>query len=127
VDALNCEPGVISARYAGPQATDADNRIRLKAELAKLIESGAQPPFTARFRCCMVLAENGEVQGVFHGAVEGTLLLEEDGVGGFGYDPLFIPDGHEHTFGVLSAEVKNGLSHRARALSQVQQSLAANS
>ncbi len=117
VDALNGEPGVYSARYAGPDATDADNRVRLKAELGKL------PPatFTGRFHCCLVLAKDGQTLHVTHGAVEGTLRLEEQGVGGFGYDSLFQPDGYADTFGVLSPEVKNQLSHRARALAQMKE------
>lgn len=120
VDALGGAPGVWSARYAGVGATDAENRARLKREMEK-ISGKAWPPAKARFRCCMVLAENGAVLGVFHGTVEGRLLLTEQGEGGFGYDPLFVPDGHEHSFGVLPAEVKNQLSHRARALAQVKQ------
>ena len=112
VDMLNGEPGVYSARYAGPDATDADNRTRLKAELAKL------PPttFHGRFRCCLVLARDGQTLHITHGTVEGRLRMEEQGSGGFGYDALFQPDGFADTFGVLSAEVKNQLSHRARAL-----------
>lgn len=118
-DALNGAPGVISARYAGAGATDADNRGRLKRELRALVERGISGPFTARFRCCMVLAQNGNTLGEFYGAVEGRLLLEEMGTGGFGYDSLFVPDGYANTFGVLSAEIKNGLSHRARALEKL--------
>lgn len=112
VDALGGAPGVISARYAGPSATDADNRERVKRELA-----GRES--TARFRCCMVLARDGQTLGAFNGAVEGRILITEQGSGGFGYDPLFVPDGYTETFGVLPGEVKNQLSHRARALSQV--------
>ena len=117
VDALGKAPGVISARYAGPQATDADNRERVKRELRALGVAGSP----ARFRCCMALAQGGRTLAVFSGAVEGRILLEEQGVGGFGYDPLFIPEGFHETFGLLSAEVKNELSHRARALSQVRE------
>jgi len=119
VDVLGGEPGVISARYAGEPSHDANNRERLKRELRAKISSGAAQPFTGRFHCCMVLAEKGAVLGVFHGAVEGRLLLEEEGAGGFGYDPLFVPDGHEHSFGVLPGDTKNQLSHRARALAKV--------
>ncbi len=119
VDALGGEPGVYSARYAGPGATDADNREKLKQSLTEQQAGGNPGPFTGRFRCCMVLACGGAVLGVFDGAVEGTVLQEEEGAGGFGYDPLFVPDGHEHSFGVLPPEVKHGLSHRARALAKV--------
>ena len=116
VDALQGAPGVISARYAGANATDKDNRERLKRELAALSEGTST---SGRFRCCMVLARNAEVLGVFDGAVEGHLLASEEGEGGFGYDALFVPKGHARSFGVLPAEVKNGLSHRARALAKV--------
>lgn len=119
VDILDGAPGVISARYAGPNATDADNRMLLKEQLAEIAKQTEAPLFTGRFRCCMVLAENGRVLGVFDGVVEGRLLLTEDGEGGFGYDPLFVPDGYENSFGVLPAEVKNQLSHRSRALAKV--------
>lgn len=119
VDVLDKEPGVTSARYAGESATDADNRAKLKAELARVQAEGAAAPFTGRFRCCMVLALDGKVLAVCDGAVEGALLTQEEGQGGFGYDALFVPEGHEHSFGVLPAEVKNGLSHRARALSKM--------
>ncbi|MCE9518150.1 MAG: non-canonical purine NTP pyrophosphatase [Verrucomicrobia bacterium] len=126
VDALGGAPGVISARYAGVGAGDADNRNKLKDELAQLSRQGAAQPFTGRFRCCMCLARDGAVLGVFDGAVEGRLLLEEEGAGGFGYDVLFVPDGFNNSFGTLPAETKNQLSHRARALAKVAAWLAAN-
>lgn len=119
VDALDGAPGVFSARYAGPDATDADNRAKLISALREQDPTGSRKPYTGRFHCSMVLALNGQVQGVFEGSVEGTVQLEETGAGGFGYDPLFIPEGHQESFGVLPAEVKNQLSHRARALSKV--------
>ena len=119
VDVLGLAPGVRSARYAGEKATDADNRARLKRELAAIIPTGSVPSFTGRFRCCMALARNGESLGVFTGSVEGTLLQEEEGTGGFGYDALFVPRGYDSSFGVLPSEVKNTLSHRARALEKV--------
>lgn len=121
VDALGGEPGVYSARYAGAAATDADNRVRLKAELRKL------PParFSGRFRCCLALARDGRTLHVTHGSVEGSLRMEEQGVGGFGYDALFQPDGYADTFGILPPEVKNQLSHRARALAEMKRWLEA--
>ncbi|TLD68617.1 non-canonical purine NTP pyrophosphatase [Phragmitibacter flavus] len=125
VDVLDGEPGVHSARYSGASATDASNRRKLIKELTARISSGKQAPFTGRFRCCMVLALDGVVKGVFDGAVEGSLLREEEGVGGFGYDALFVPEGYEHSFGVLPAATKNQLSHRARALAKVIQWLEA--
>ena len=114
VDALGGHPGVRSARYAGEKATDADNREKLKRELSSL-----KGPFSGRFRCCMAVARAGKAVRTFSGAVEGQIVLQEEGDGGFGYDPLFIPNGFENTFGVLPAETKNQLSHRARALAQV--------
>lgn len=121
VDALGGAPGVRSARYAGETATAADNRVKLKAELAKKAQ---YTRFAGRFRCCMVLARDGEVLHITHGSVEGHLITREQGEGGFGYDPLFIPAGFSETFGVLPAETKNQLSHRARALAAMQQQLA---
>lgn len=123
VDALGGAPGVRSARYAGETANALDNREKLKQELAKLPSAA---PFKGRFHCCMVLARDGVVLHVTHGSVEGALITEEQGKGGFGYDPLFIPEGYEATFGVLSAEVKNQLSHRARALAAMKEHLAAH-
>jgi XTP/dITP diphosphohydrolase len=114
VDALGGQPGVRSARYSGEAANDASNREKLKSELAKL-----EGPFPGRFRCCMAVAKEGRVVEVFHGSVEGSLRIEEEGEGGFGYDPLFVPDGFEQSFGVLPPSTKNELSHRARALTQV--------
>ncbi len=116
VDALGGAPGVISARYAGAGATDADNRARLLREVTAF-------PSPARFRCVMALARVGKVLGTFSGAVEGAIVSSEQGVGGFGYDPLFVPAGFDQTFGELPAETKNGLSHRARALSAVREFL----
>ena len=113
VDALGGAPGVYSARYAGPNASDAENREKL------LIKLGDAPERSARFRCVMVLAKAGEVMGVFNGSVEGRIAAAEMGEGGFGYDPVFIPEGYEESFGQLSAALKNSMSHRARALAKV--------
>ncbi len=118
VDALGGAPGVFSARYAGPGASDADNRARL---LAELLPFSDWPQRRARFQCVLVLAKAGLVRGLFQGAVEGGILFEEQGGGGFGYDSLFVPDGQEDSFGVLPAGVKNAISHRARALNAFQQ------
>ncbi len=116
VDALGGAPGVYSARYAGENATDKDNRERLKKELGNALAQGVQQPFKGRFCCCMALAQDGQVLALFEGTVEGSVRLEEEGQGGFGYDPLFVPEGYDQTFGTLPSEVKNQLSHRARAL-----------
>lgn len=112
VDALGGAPGVRSARYAGPQATDADNRAKLLRALAGF--RGKER--TARFRCALALAESGTVRATFDGTVEGVIINAERGDGGFGYDALFVPGGHCETFAQLPAAVKNTLSHRARAM-----------
>ena len=116
VDALGGAPGVQSARYAGANANDLRNRVKLVAEIAR---SGAPEPRTARFHCVIALARGGRVEATFDGAVEGTILERERGLAGFGYDPLFVPSGYEDTFGELPPEVKNSLSHRGRALAKV--------
>ena len=73
----------------------------------------------ARFRCVLAVARGAEIVACFSGAVEGRLTDAVAGQGGFGYDPIFIPEGHEATFGELPAAVKNGLSHRAKALEKL--------
>lgn len=118
VDALGGEPGVYSARYGGEGTGDAGNRERLKRELVS-VGQDRENGWTARFRCCMAVALDGVTLAVFNGAVEGRIVASEQGEGGFGYDPLFIPDGYKDSFGVLPAETKNSLSHRARALAQM--------
>lgn len=123
VDALDRRPGVYSARYAGPGATDADNRHKLLAELSAVGARG--PARSARFRCALVLAQGGEVLATFDGSVEGVLANQEKGSGGFGYDPLFIPEGHCETFGQLPESVKNQFSHRARAMARLREWLEA--
>lgn len=112
VDVLNGEPGVYSARYAGEPCNDTDNN----AKLLQALEGEADR--SARFRCVMVLAQDGVLLASFDGAVEGRIIGELRGEGGFGYDPLFVPDGYEQTFAELGGEIKNKLSHRARALEQ---------
>lgn len=116
VDALGGEPGVRSARYAGEHAGSAENNEKLIAQLARC---GSPGPYAARFLCAMVLAQGGEVLDTFIGTVEGTVRTELRGEEGFGYDPLFVPEGYERTFAELPGDVKNGISHRGRALAQV--------
>jgi XTP/dITP diphosphohydrolase len=115
VHALNGDPGVYSARFAGEEATDAQNRLKLIGLLKTL--PGRE--FPARFECEMVLANQGKVLGSFAGTVEGGVIPFERGDHGFGYDSMFIPAGHRQTFAELPAEIKNSFSHRARALAQV--------
>jgi XTP/dITP diphosphohydrolase len=114
VDALNGAPGVYSARFAGIDANDAENRFLLIDKLKKL--GGDEYP--ARFRCVIVLASQGELLGSFAGVINGKIILEERGDSGFGYDSMFIPQGYMETFGELQSEIKNSLSHRGRALAK---------
>jgi XTP/dITP diphosphohydrolase len=136
VDVLNGAPGVRSARFAAQSGAiahantpDAENN----ALLLKLLADVPAEKRLARFRCVIALtpvltmapetaspacaADELELQTrIFEGTCEGTIALAPRGSGGFGYDPLFVPDGHDKSFAELGAEVKNGLSHRARAL-----------
>ncbi|HET6331339.1 MAG TPA: RdgB/HAM1 family non-canonical purine NTP pyrophosphatase [Holophagaceae bacterium] len=108
VDALWGGPGVLSARFAPELDQDGKNR-----KLLSLMPDGASR--AARFVCVLAFASmDGDVFTV-SGAVEGSLAAEPRGVGGFGYDPIFVPQGFDRTFGELPAEAKHGLSHRARA------------
>ncbi len=116
VDALNGEPGVYSSRYAGEDSNDAANNAKLLKELGTHTEPDER---SARFRCVIVLAEAGQVLAHFDGTVEGTIMHELQGDGGFGYDPLFVPQGFEKSFAELGEQVKNGLSHRANAMKKV--------
>jgi XTP/dITP diphosphohydrolase len=120
VDALAGAPGVFSARYAGENASDATRREHLLRELAKLDNQDRR----ARFVCVVAIAgADGEIVNVSEGVCEGTITLAPRGEGGFGYDPLFVPDGYEQTFAELPQEVKNRISHRARALLKTKQFL----
>ncbi len=116
IDSLGRAPGVYSARYAGEGATDEMNRRKLLEEMAELPPGY---PRTGRFRCVLALARDGEVLATFDGVVEGQLISAERGQGGFGYDPLFQPDGLEKTFAELSAMEKNAVSHRGAAVDQL--------
>ena len=109
VDALGGAPGVRTARYAGEPACDAANRQKLLSEL------NGKTDRCAHFSTVVTLIRSGEVQQV-EGRVYGSIATEERGANGFGYDSLFIPEGYESTFAELPAEVKNQISHRARAM-----------
>ncbi|MBN2311128.1 MAG: RdgB/HAM1 family non-canonical purine NTP pyrophosphatase [Candidatus Hydrogenedentes bacterium] len=111
VDALNGAPGVFSARYAGPGATDDKNNAKLLDALAGVPKSQR----TARYVCCAVLAGPAGILHTETGTVEGCIALAPRGTNGFGYDPLFIPEGHTRTFGELDPAVKQAISHRADA------------
>ena len=121
VDALDGAPGVRSARYAGEEATDRDNIDRLLGALAGI----PGPARTARFRCVVAVALPDGRTWTAEGVCEGRILLEPRGESGFGYDPLFIPAGHENTFAELDVKVKNRISHRAMALSRIAGALTA--
>ncbi|MCU1324765.1 MAG: non-canonical purine pyrophosphatase, rdgB/HAM1 family [Bryobacterales bacterium] len=110
VDALGGEPGVLSARYAGPAATDEDNNRLLLRNLEP--HAGR----TGRFVCVIALAQNGNVIKTFRGTVEGEILREARGPGGFGYDPLFYYPPFGCSFGEVEGERKFAVSHRGNAL-----------
>jgi len=120
VDALGGAPGVFSARYAGPAATDAENIARLLSELRKLSN---RQSFTARFRCVLAVAREGEIVKTFEGAIDGMIVEAARGRSGFGYDPIFQPTGSTETFAELSPKKKNGISHRARAARELRAAL----
>jgi XTP/dITP diphosphohydrolase len=112
VDALDGAPGVHSARFAGGQADDAANRRLLKERLTGVPAEKR----TARFVCVLALAEPGGEVRSLEGRCEGTLLEEERGDGGFGYDPFFVPEGETRTFAEMSRPEKALISHRGRAI-----------
>lgn len=123
VDALGGMPGVLSARFGGEKVSDQDRTQKLLRELTPYQDRER----TARFVCCMAFAgwqpsdavprtSPPRVFNIAEGTCEGVIALEPRGVGGFGYDPIFIPHGYDETFGELSNVVKASLSHRAKAL-----------
>jgi XTP/dITP diphosphohydrolase len=109
VDALGGEPGVRSARYATDGHDDEANKRLLLERMEGKENRGAQ------FRTAMALILDGE-EYLFEGVVRGEILTQECGDGGFGYDPLFAPEGHSESFAEMSAEEKNAISHRGRAV-----------
>lgn len=112
VDALSGRPGVHSARYAGPERSDAANNAKLLAELAAVPDERR----TARFRCALALAlPDGQLLTV-EGTCEGRILREPRGAGGFGYDPLFLVGDTGRTLAEMELDEKNRVSHRGRAL-----------
>lgn len=142
VDALNGAPGVRSARFAAldtgaaGNSSDADNNAKLLRLLKDVPESGR----TARFRCVIALTpllelphsnaspvcsanEHEIATELFDGTCEGRIRFEPSGAGGFGYDPLFVPNGFHESFAQLGEEIKNGISHRANALAKLRERL----
>lgn len=112
VDALGGRPGVHSARFA--PGSDHDSAANMRHLLA-LMQNVPDEARTARFRTVIALMISGREPELFQGAVEGRILDAPAGEGGFGYDPLFVPDGWDKSFGQATAEEKNSVSHRARA------------
>lgn len=123
VDALHGAPGIYSARYAGERATDSENVAKILAELAGCDPAAGLP--AARFHCALALAQGGRILETFEGVIEGRIVREPRGSAGFGYDPIFVPSGFDHTFGELSSAEKNRISHRARAIQSLRIALIA--
>ncbi|WP_445489609.1 XTP/dITP diphosphatase [Niallia sp. 03133] len=119
VDALNGEPGVYSARYAGEQKDDEANMVKVLAEL----EGVPTDKRTARFCCTLAVAIPGKEALTFTGTCEGIILEEKRGEFGFGYDPIFYVVGEEKAMAELPADKKNKISHRANALQKLKEQL----
>ena len=117
VAALDGRPGVHTARFAGPDATPADNKQKLVDVLDGVSDR------RARFRTVVALIDSDGTARTFEGVCEGTITTAPRGDGGFGYDPLFQPDGYDQTFAEMSAADKNKISHRRRALDALRQFL----
>lgn len=111
VPAIGGKPGVISRRYAGPQATDAENRKKL----LKAMEGLTDVARNAYFQCVLVFIHPSSGEKVFTGTTEGTILEEEKGSRGFGYDSLFLKHDYDKTFGEIDEATKNRISHRRKA------------
>ncbi len=145
VDALGGAPGVHSARFAALESGEPGNSSSAEnnAKLLRLLKDVPAERRTARFRCVIALssvpdagatgaspvcyADEAELgTQIYEGVCEGRITTEHRGNGGFGYDPLFVPQGYGTTFGELSQEIKNRLSHRARALAKLKQALGSN-
>lgn len=120
VDCLNGAPGVYSARFSGPRATDEKNIKKL----LRLLHGVSQTNRKARFVCVMVLAENSKIIKEIKGEVHGRITNQPRGVKGFGYDPVFFYPKLKKTFAELSSVEKNSISHRGRALSKLRTFLA---
>ena len=121
VDALNGTPGIYSARYAGENASDKANVDTLLRALSR--QNLPASKRTARFRCVIALARAGKLLGTFEGVVEGAIVDLARGRNGFGYDPIFVPEGFDRTFAELPATIKNKISHRAKAITRLREAL----
>jgi XTP/dITP diphosphohydrolase len=112
IDALDGEPGVYSARYAGPEKNPEAN---IQLALSKL---EGEKDRSAQFKTVIALIQDGHTI-TFEGIVRGRIIKEKRGTGGFGYDPVFVPDGYEQTFAEMDPSIKNQISHRARAVEKL--------
>ena len=119
VDALEGRPGVYSARFAGKDATYNDNNKKL-LELMAYVSPRSR---TARFVCVVAIADRGKIKKIIKGTCEGIIAFEPKGKTGFGYDPLFIIPEYNKTFAELGAEIKNKISHRAKAFQKTKKFL----
>jgi XTP/dITP diphosphohydrolase len=116
IDALEGRPGVLSARYAGEATSFAEKMAYVLDE----IRNTGSPDRRARFVCEIVLADrNGSILAAARGVCEGNIAILPRGTGGFGYDPIFVPEGYLDTFGELPGSIKHEISHRARAFAQI--------
>ncbi|MEI6242498.1 MAG: RdgB/HAM1 family non-canonical purine NTP pyrophosphatase [Chlamydiota bacterium] len=115
VPSIQGEPGVYSARFAGPQATDKENRKKLLLVMAKIPESERM----AYFECCMALASPSGLQKCCSATCEGKILFQEQGGSGFGYDSLFVKNDYRKSFAEMESSVKNKISHRRKALDKI--------
>jgi len=111
VDALGGEPGIYSARYGGENATDKDNLYKLM----EAVKNKGIPSSKAHYTAAIAIVSR-EGESCVHGWMHGEVVTSPRGENGFGYDPMFIPDGFEQTLGELGSEIKRGLSHRSKAL-----------
>ena len=121
VDVLGGAPGIFSARWAGKHGEDRANLELLLAQLADIADEHRQ----AHFACAAALALPDGTRVVREGRIDGTLLHAPRGANGFGYDPIFLPDGYEQTTAEMPADEKNAISHRTRAFQALAQDLAA--
>ena len=115
VEALGGRPGVYSARFSGPEANDEKNIEKLTG----LLKNTSENQMSACFRCSAVLADKDRIIAETEGICRGRIILTPKGNHGFGYDPVFIPDGYDKTFAELGPEIKDKISHRAKAFEKM--------
>jgi XTP/dITP diphosphohydrolase len=120
VRALGGAPGVFSARYAGEKAKDSENVEKLLRDMKFFLEPGTRE---ARFACCIAFASPEGKRKTFTGYVRGTIGEKEKGFNGFGYDPVFYPEGYDKTFAEMTEQEKDKLSHRGKAMKKLERYL----